>query len=143
MDGNRIVTRRDIVVAARRYLGVKYVHQGRSRYGIDCRGLGTCVAYDLGLADIQVDDYGRQADPRRFQDECRQHLDRIQFHQVEPGDAMTFYYDGHRHFGIITSMKPMKVIHAFEPAGKCVEVPMDDELVGRVRGCWRFRGVSD
>lgn len=41
--------REEIVTAARTYLGVRFVHEGRSRGGLDCAGLLCRVFTDLGL----------------------------------------------------------------------------------------------
>jgi len=44
-----IVTGSDVVAQARKYMGVRWAHQGRSPAGMDCAGLVIRVAQDLGL----------------------------------------------------------------------------------------------
>jgi cell wall-associated NlpC family hydrolase len=36
------------IAAARTYLGVRFLHQGRSRFGVDCVGLAICAGADAG-----------------------------------------------------------------------------------------------
>jgi cell wall-associated NlpC family hydrolase len=43
-----VIKRREIVAAARDWVGVPYRHQGRTRNGIDCIGLLLNVAVDVG-----------------------------------------------------------------------------------------------
>ena len=49
----------DIVDQARGYLGTPFLHQGRTRHGLDCVGLVIRVAHDLGLSDYDIDHYAR------------------------------------------------------------------------------------
>lgn len=56
-----MVTRDDIVAAARTWIGVRWQHQGRTRHGIDCIGLPAVVAFELGLiAALPAADYPRR-----------------------------------------------------------------------------------
>ena len=50
-----------VVAAARGWIGVPYLHQGRSRSGIDCIGLVLQVAREAGIgpADLDFRRYGR------------------------------------------------------------------------------------
>jgi cell wall-associated NlpC family hydrolase len=51
-----------VVSAARGWLGVPYLHQGRSRFGVDCLGLVLEVGRELGFlpGDLDYQGYGRQ-----------------------------------------------------------------------------------
>ena len=61
-----MVTRTDIVAAARGWLGVPWRHQGRSRAGVDCVGLVVVVCRSLGLSDHDSTVCGSDSDPTRF-----------------------------------------------------------------------------
>jgi len=61
-----MVTRPEIVAAARGWIGVPWRHQGRSRAGVDCVGLIVVVCQGLGLSDYDSTVYGRDPDPTRF-----------------------------------------------------------------------------
>lgn len=54
-----IVTPADVAAAARKYLDVRFHHQGRSVAGMDCAGLVVRVAQDLGLSNFDWRCYGR------------------------------------------------------------------------------------
>lgn len=137
-----MVERAEIVAAARRYVGTPFRHQGRHReFGIDCRGLVSCVAYDLGLMDVRIDDYDRQPNETRFRAEVRKHMDPIPFSQLLPGDALTFFFGAERHFGLVTKIDPLTIVHAYEAVGRCVEQAVDQTISLRIRGCYRYRGV--
>ncbi len=54
-----IITGADVARAARNYLGVRWLHQGRTRQGLDCAGLVVRAAQDLGLPVNDVGGYSR------------------------------------------------------------------------------------
>lgn len=62
-----------IILEARRLVGVRFLHQGRSlEGGVDCLGLGIMAAQHAGL-DVPAiallsRDYGREATPRMLED---------------------------------------------------------------------------
>lgn len=43
------VSRAEVVAAARRWVGVPWLHQGRNRHGVDCAGLLLVVGWEMGL----------------------------------------------------------------------------------------------
>lgn len=53
------ITGADVERAGRRYLGVRWLHQGRSMQGLDCAGLVIRVGHDLGLTGFDTRDYAR------------------------------------------------------------------------------------
>lgn len=133
-----------IVDAARSYLGAPFVHQGRHReHGVDCAGLLTCVAYDLGLGDVRVADYGRRPDPARAKSIIDSYMDVIPFDALAPGDVVSFVIvRAVQHFGIVTQINPYRFVHAYEPEGRVIEVSLSSQWRMRLRGCYRFRGVK-
>jgi len=59
-------SKQDYVNSARNWLGVRWVHQGRSRNGLDCVGLILVAARDLGLEIPDMPGYRRTPDPQKF-----------------------------------------------------------------------------
>lgn len=59
MSEAAVITPSDVAATARRYLGVRFQHQGRSLAGMDCAGLVVRVAQDLGLTAFDWRAYGR------------------------------------------------------------------------------------
>src|SRR5262245_43046163 len=55
-------TAEEVVRVAKSYVGVPFLHQGRSRLGTDCVGLPILVLQELGCLpkDFEITDYARQ-----------------------------------------------------------------------------------
>lgn len=78
-----MVTRRQIVDEARKWVGTPFRHQGRERgKAVDCVGLALCVGDDLILSDVQgmpflrsdYLNYGPQPVGRFVHEECKRRL---------------------------------------------------------------------
>lgn len=135
-----LVDRPSIVSAARAYLDTPYLHQGRMKgCGVDCAGLLMCVAYDLKIRDVRVSDYGRQPDSARARSIIEQHMERVRFADIAPGDVLSFAIANDvQHYGILTEINPHRFIHAYQTVGKVVEQSLVGPWVRRLRGCYRF-----
>jgi cell wall-associated NlpC family hydrolase len=129
-----------IVSTARSYLGVRWLHQGRSRSGLDCAGLVIRVAQDLGITDFDTRGYDRQAADESMLAICREHLVAIERAELAAGDILVMAYQNQRHIGIVGDHPAggLTLIHAYAPSRKVVEMRLDDRLTGRVIGCFRF-----
>lgn len=80
------VTASEVVAAARSYTGVRWVHQGRNRAGLDCVGLIIRVAHDLGLSEFDATGYGTSPNGdlgRALREQCI-----VQSPGTEPAPAM-------------------------------------------------------
>lgn len=62
-----MITRNDVVSAARSYLGVKFRLHGRDRTGLDCVGLLYRVLSDLGMKIPDDTDYDRHPNVEKLQ----------------------------------------------------------------------------
>lgn len=70
-----VVTRQQFIAAARRWIGVPWVHQGRNRHGVDCVGLILVTCWSLGLLDgYNAKGYGVAPDPDWMRAECNRIL---------------------------------------------------------------------
>ena len=116
-----MVTRADIVAAARTWIGVRWQHQGRTRHGIDCIGLPVVVAFELGLiAAMPAADYPRRPNGTflaRFRETA---LIEILPNQVQSGDVLVFAQQtAPCHCGILTTLHgESAIIHAYAAARK-------------------------
>jgi cell wall-associated NlpC family hydrolase len=139
-----MVDRMAIVAAARRYIGTPFEHQGRMHgVGVDCAGLLTCVAYDLRLRDVRVTDYGRLPDGERARQIIEQHMDPIAYSDLAPGDVVSFaFMHSVQHFGIVTTINPIRFVHSYQTVGKVVEQALAGPWLHRLRGCYRFREAA-
>jgi cell wall-associated NlpC family hydrolase len=132
-------TRADVVAAARAYLGVPWIHQGRSRAGLDCGGLIVCVAHDLGLwADFDVSGYGREPDGAML----RQHLERQATRVLEHalGDILLLRFVRlPQHLAICTELG---IIHTYAQVGAVVEHRLDAIWRARIVNAYAYPGLA-
>lgn len=132
------VGREDIVREARAFLGVPYLHQGRTRNGIDCVGLLIVVAHRLGISDFDIDGYSRLPSNRMMQRMMREHLDEITMADVLAGDVvhMAFGMQPH-HLAVVTEKQPFSIIHSDAERGRVVEHVIDNDWMTHIRGFYR------
>lgn len=136
----------DIVTAARSYMGVRWLHQGRSREGIDCAGLVLKVAHELGLTEFDTADYAPQATDETMLALCSEHMQPVEFADLRPGDVVVMAYDDNRHLAFVGDYLygGLSLIHAYSQAPRrVVEHRFADEFTARVRGCFRFPEVTE
>jgi cell wall-associated NlpC family hydrolase len=99
--------------AARSYLGVPWVHQGRSRKGVDCVGLVVLAMRAIGIDAPLSANYGRMQDYRQARRYLEQYCCRVG--SAEPGDIVLFKNSQTLHMAIVTKAElgvPMRVIQA-------------------------------
>lgn len=137
------MTRDDIIREARALCGTPFHHQARlPGVGIDCVGVGVCVARALGIEVIDSNDYGRRPsrkDPDRLLQYLRLNLDPIA--SPTPGDVLAYTYRDTGlvyHIGIMTAADRM--VHAWAGGRKVMEAPLDD-WAGFLHSSWCFRGL--
>jgi len=124
-----------ITAEARSWLGVPFLHQGRSRAGVDCAGLVICVCRALGALppDFDVTGYTRQPDGS-MQAACERYL---QPAQAAPGGIFVMRYEGEpQHMGFYADYRHggLSVVHAVHASGRVVEHRLD--------ALWRRRVVA-
>lgn len=127
------MTADQIVSEARSWIGVPFVHQGRSRQGVDCAGLVICVARSLGMvpADFDVNGYTKQPDGT-MRSACEKYM------VVSPptaGGVFMMRYEGEpQHMGFYANYRygGLSVIHAVMSNGKVVEHRLDSTWRKRV-----------
>lgn len=147
--------------AVRSYEGVKFLHQGRSRAGIDCVGLLSCAAHDLGMPnEVQASlrDYQRAPDSDMFRRRIVDFLEPLPYNRLQPlrqqvkkGDVIAFWIDRHglpRHVAVYTGVNRHSqdtMIHAYAKSPKCVvEQPIDGGFwTQRIDSLWKLPGIED
>jgi len=134
----------DIVVnQARGYLGVPFVHQGRSDKGLDCVGLVVRVAHDLGLSKYDFKEYKSTPNSHTFMEVCRACEDwsRIPITEMKPGDILTISFTSSPcHLAIVAP--GFNIIHALSLRGKVCEHRLSAGWRKKIRECYRFKGVE-
>lgn len=135
----------DVVAAARVYLGVRFVHQGRNRAGLDCAGLVIRAGLDLGLPVTDVRDYGRL--PRG--DRMREHL-RQQCVELPPGAepapglvAMLRFDAEPQHLAVVADHPHgLALVHALAQVRKVAEHRLDATWRARIVALYALPGVT-
>lgn len=133
--------------AARRYLGVPFLHQGRNpKVGLDCVGLGVQAASDCGVDLPHAADYGRVPAQGELERRIRSMLgDPVPFDAMRPGDVVTIEFFGQtRHVAIVGahSLGGLSLIHSASNVGRVVEVRLDDRWAKRITGVYRLGGAA-
>lgn len=118
-------TSNDVVEAARAYLETRWVHQGRSKAGVDCAGLLIRVHMDLGLPVDDMKGYARTPDGRTFLEHIRRQTTIAT--EPLPGTICVFKETLFPcHVGFFTEKHGVvHIIHSYAPAKKVVEEPYD------------------
>lgn len=122
------IKRADIVAAAREYLDAPFLHQGRTKQGIDCLGLIKVVGDAVGYSLVIPENYSRAPNGLALLRGTEERLfkpERQGFNFIKEGDVVLSWgwQDGvPQHFSIATTLFSKRaMIHAFERAGKVVE----------------------
>jgi hypothetical protein len=148
-------TRQQIVEAARSFIGVDYLHQGRNpETGLDCVGLGTAIAEKIGYSEIiDLEGYKKLPESGTVIQYLRMNLDEIPLAEVGIGDVYCMKIGTQLpcHFAVKVSdetnlekgIQPT-MIHALSTKSiKCViEQPVRLWRSSLILG-FRFRGLID
>jgi cell wall-associated NlpC family hydrolase len=134
---------RDLIVAtALTYVGVPFLHQGRSRSGVDCVGLVICTAHDLGITDYDKADYERDPDSDELVRLLDAHMDRKRLIDAEPGDLVLMALGKGKPKHVALLIDYDRMLHTYANAGKVVVNGFGNHWQHRVRGCYSFRGIA-
>ena len=125
-----------IVEAARKYLGVKFRHQGRSMAtGVDCAGLVICTLRDIGMTPVDTTDYNMTPDPVQMLSIIVQSAVEIPINDMMPGDVLWMRFATEpQHVAIATENG---IIHSYSNRGRVVEHALNDVWRKRIVKCFR------
>jgi cell wall-associated NlpC family hydrolase len=135
-----MTTRQDIVDESRKWLQTRWVHQGRSRAGVDCVGLVIRVAHALNLSTFDTADYSRQPDPARMRALLAEHMEPVPIGSAQPGDVLLMRFEREpQHVAIVTDLG---IIHAYAQVRRVVEHRLDSIWKSRIVGAYQFKGID-
>lgn len=141
-----MVSRADVVAAARGHIDTPWQHQGRLvGVALDCAGLVIVAARQLQLvpADFDINGYSRQPDGTLLA-VCDAHMQRID--RLELGCVLVIAIRADpQHLGIVGNYRHggFSLIHAHSGVGRVIEtrlMPMENLTVLRI---YRIPGVSE
>lgn len=141
----RVVRRQDIVDEARKYLDVKFRHQGRNPRGVDCVGLVMLVAESFGYQCPMVSNYRREPRHEEFIGLFRHYMIEKPVKDRTKGDVILCRDHIFTCHSVIYDINGDEetAIHATARRRKVVEEPWDEELFGRATFCFEYVGVED
>lgn len=143
------IFRDQLIAEARRYMGVKWHHQGRNpKVGMDCVGYMRIV----GGRFIQWPCQDRVTYPKMpRKGQLRQALiDHgmvpVPMEEADDGDLWSMWFDfvGYeQHLAMLARDENGRrtIIHTYAHVGRVCEHGIDDSWVDRTMGAWRFPGV--
>lgn len=132
----------DIAAEARRWLSIPYVHQGRTRFGVDCAGLVICVrdaveSWPAGL--LAVRNYARTPSDGVLMEVVSQHCTPLE--AAEEGCLLAIRWPLHKHISHLALYAGGSIIHAYQRAGKVVETGYRAHWLRDTASLWRLPGV--
>jgi cell wall-associated NlpC family hydrolase len=82
------ITRNEIIEIAKSYIGLPFVHQGRSKdTGVDCVGLLVCLGQEMGYPDLKdAEAYRRIPSANVIRSILGQNCDEISVEEAKEGD---------------------------------------------------------
>lgn len=135
-----MTTRQEVIEESRTWLGTRWVHQGRSRAGVDCIGIVIKVAHALNIFTFDTFDYSRQPDPNRMRELLGEHMDPIAIADARIGDVLLMRFEREpQHVAIVTDKG---IIHAYAQARRVVEHRLDSVWKSRIVGAYQFKGLE-
>ncbi len=142
LNGDKKVTRAEVVRVARSLVGVRFKHQGSNpETGLDCRGVIEYIGLALWGREIPLRDYQRTPDGAEFLAKMRAELEEVPLEEMREGDAVLIHFPKTaeaQHGGIVAEGPYERMlIHAWEGRG---EGSVREEPL-RESG-WKFRNID-
>jgi cell wall-associated NlpC family hydrolase len=133
----------ELIDTARSYVGVRYVHQGRSTRGVDCLGLILSVCNDCKLLPPgfrSAANYG-PIPKGELQAAVEEHCGPPTGLQI-CGSLALIRWHGHRHAGHIAFVTGANLIHAYSRQGRVVEHGLRPPWTRLVVGIYQMPGID-
>ncbi len=134
-----------IILHSREWMHTKFRHQGRSKSGVDCIGLFSEVAKEIGRTISIPSNYTHHPDQQFLFDEMCRLFDKIPKAEMQIGDLvlMRFIDDAKRipcrHVAMVTNLG---VLHSSAQFKKVTEHGLDDEWMRKIEHVFRMRRVE-
>lgn len=154
-----MATAAEVQAEARTWVGVKLMHQGRTREGgVDCAGVVIRTGLDSGAApagasleevDAHLGNYSRLPNPRILLKVVALYCNPIPKEELRPADVLALSWGAERklpmHLGILAERDGrLMLIHAYSRMAKArvVEVGYSADWVDRTCSVWRYKGLE-
>lgn len=138
------MTREEVIAYARGWIGVPYLHQGRTRAGVDCLGFAINVGWWCGAIPHTFDrnDYERSPDGTLFA-ECDERLIRVPGPRLGCWAVMRFAEEP-QHIAIVADYRygGFSIIHALQNRQRNAANTRGKVAEHRLDGTWRERVIG-
>lgn len=146
-----MVSREEIVAAARSFIDTPWVHQGRlPGRGLDCVGVPVMVGKTLALPAFDIYEtppYHEMAKWNEFLGHFRAQLEEIDRRSARPGDVLCFRQFRYPcHCGIMSGpgiADEPRFVHSYRRRGRVVEEHYTDQWKNLTMAAFRYPGVED
>lgn len=135
----------EIISAAREQLDVPFLHQGRSRQGLDCIGLLLTIADKFKVPYTDVEGYNRLPQGKLLEETFNAHVASGQLikllpHERQKGDFLMMRFKGQpQHLAVFTGST---IIHSYASVGKVCEHILDSTWEKRIVNVYRLAEVE-
>jgi cell wall-associated NlpC family hydrolase len=148
LPASRIITRREVVEAARECVDLPYRHQGHTKRGLDCIGLIILVAQKFGFDTSIPRGYSSQPQARQVLVGAEATLWKPEDQsKIQPGDIAVFWgwmAAEPQHFTIIgQKANGLTVIHAYSKFMKVVEQGWNPVWASRFHSRYVLPGTEE
>lgn len=132
-----------VIEEARSFIGCKWRHKGRNRFGIDCAGIVVCSYRAAGVEVYDQKHYGREP----WKNGLDEHLEktfgkRLDKNDMKAGDVAVIWWNevpAPSHLGIIASHPSGKLslIHSYSQHN-VVEHIIDQDWLNKISHIYRY-----
>lgn len=130
-----IIEPESLIANYREWIGIRFLHQGRSRLGVDCLGFIAAGAAEVGsnvFLDHLPPNYGR--DPQSILIEGLEKLTRKI--DLQPGALVTVRWPLTQFASHAMIYTGESIVHAFQSVGRVVETQFGDQWRSRMTAAW-------
>lgn len=137
-----MIDAQQIQAEARRWVGVPYVHQGRTRFGVDCIGLIICVRCAIeewASGKAETRNYARVPKDALLLQRFEQHCTRIE--RPEAGCVILIKWPAAKTPAHAGFWCDGNIVHAYQRADRVIETGYRAHWLRDTHSLWRLPGV--
>lgn len=140
---SQLPTRADVLRVARSMIGIPFVHQGRTRQGLDCIGLIVLTASELGYGFEDYTKYEPWPDGETIPRIFGSHAGTVEEGKMQPGDVLTFWTRKRGWINHAAILSEYGIIHTMSTVGRVVENGWDPRWRKRIDRVYTYPKVRD
>lgn len=127
--------------------GIRWVHQGRSRHGVDCIGVLMLPLLEAGVLQDNVPNYPRTSHEKTLVAALQQHCEPVAWSDRREGDVLLMWWNrstrAPQHLASLVRMEDGTdgIVHSYMDAGRVVCSHLG-RWRRRVLSVWRIRELE-